>query len=77
MIMNKLFCRVGKTKISLSEVFNLKELEQNYLRFTEEAYNLIQTDAGVSDFLYHEASKLKKIILNLKRSKSNDLDAAI
>lgn len=75
--MNTHFCKVGKTKISLSEVLNLKELEQNYLRFIEEAYNVIQTDAGLSDFLYHEASKLKKTILNLKRSSSNDLDAAI
>ncbi len=75
--MNTHFCKVGKTKLSLSEVLNLKEVEQTYLRFMEEAYNLIQTDAGVSDFLYHEASKLKKIILNLKRSNSNDLDAAI
>ena len=75
--MNTHFCKVGRTKLSLSEVLNLKELEQKYLHFIEEAYNLIQTDAGVSDFLYHEASKLRKIIMNLKRSNSNDLDAAI
>ena len=74
--MNKHFCKVGR-KISLSEILNLKEIEQNYLQFIEEAYNLIQTDAGVSDFLYHEASKLKQIILNLKGSNSNDFDAAI
>ena len=71
------FCKVGKTKLSFSEVLNLKELEQNYLRFIEEAYNVIQTDAGLSDFLYHEASKLKKTILNLKRHSSKDLDAVI
>lgn len=75
--MNTHFCKVGKTNFGLNDVLNLKELEQNYLRFIEEAYNLIQTDAGVSDFLYHEASKLKKTIMNLKRSLSNDLDAAI
>ncbi|MEZ4792787.1 MAG: Lacal_2735 family protein [Gelidibacter sp.] len=75
--MNTHFCKVGKTKSGWSEVLNLKELEQSYLRFIEEAYNLIQTDAGLSDFLYHEASKLKKTIFNLKRSNSNDLDAAI
>ena len=75
--MNTHFCKVGKTKLSLSEVLNLRELEQNYLRFIEEAYNVIQTDAGLSDFLYHEASKLKKTILNLKRSLSKDLDAVI
>ncbi|MEO6347206.1 MAG: hypothetical protein ABIO60_04770 [Aquaticitalea sp.] len=75
--MNTHFCKVGRTKLIWSDVLNLKDLEQNYLRFIEEAYNLIQTDAGVSDFLYHEASKLKKIILNLKRSNSNDFDEAI
>lgn len=71
------FCKVGKTKLSFSDVLNLKELETNYLKFIEEAYNLIQTDAGLSDFLYHEASKLKKTILNLKRCNPKDLDAAI
>lgn len=75
--MNTHFCKVGRTKLGLNEVLNLKELEQSYLRFIEEAYNVIQTDAGLSDFLYHEASKLKKTILNLKRSLSKDLDAAI
>lgn len=75
--MNTHFCKVGKIKLGLSEALNLKELEQNYLRFIEEAYNILQTDAGLSDFLYHEASKLKKTILNLKGTNSNDLDAAI
>ncbi len=75
--MNTHFCKVGKIKLGLSEALNLKELEQSYLRFIEEAYNLIQTDAGLSDFLYHEASKVKKVIFNLKNSNSNDLDAAI
>ncbi len=75
--MNPHFCKVGKTTLGFSDVLNLKELEHNYLRFIEEAYNLIQTDAGLSDFLYHEASKLKKIIFNLKHSNSNDVDAAI
>lgn len=75
--MNTHFCKVGKTKIGWSDVLNLKELEQNYLQFIEEAYNVIQTDAGLSDFLYHEATKLKKTILNLQRSLSKDLDGAI
>lgn len=74
--MNTHFCKVGKIKFGLNEVLNLKEVEKNYLKFTEEAYNLIQTDASLSDFLYHEASKLRKIILNLKNSEINDVDAA-
>lgn len=75
--MNTHFCKVGKIKLGLSDPLNLKELEQSYLKFIEEAYNVFQTDAGLSDFLYHEASKLKKVMLNLKNSNSNDFDAAI
>ncbi|MBJ7879401.1 hypothetical protein [Gelidibacter salicanalis] len=74
--MNTQFCKVGKIKFSLNEVLNLDEVENNYLKFTEEAYNMLQTDASLSDFLYHEASKLRKIILNLKNSNSADVDAA-
>ena len=50
-----------------------QELEKKYSSFIEEAYNVTQTDAGLSDFLYHEASKLKKKILNIKH---NYFDAA-
>lgn len=74
--MNAQFCKVGKIKFSLDEVLNLKEIETNYLKFTEEAYNSLQTDASLSDFLYHEASKLRKIILNLRNSTANTIDAA-
>lgn len=74
--MNRHNCKVGKIKFSLTDVLNLKEVEKNYLKFTEEAYNMLQSDASLSDFLYHEASKLRKIILNLKHSKTNDVDAA-
>lgn len=74
--MNKQFCKVGKIKFGLSEVVNLKELEKNYLRFSEEAYSLIQTDSSLSDFLFHEANKLKKIILSFKNSNTNDVNAA-
>ncbi|MBA6152979.1 hypothetical protein [Gelidibacter maritimus] len=74
--MNTQNCKVGKVKFSLNEVLNLKEVEKNYIKFTEEAYNMLQLDASLSDFLYHEASKLRKIILNLKNSKPTDVDAA-
>ena len=73
--MNNHFCKVGKIKFGLSEVLNLKEVEHNYLKFSEEAYNLMQTDSALSDFLYEEARKLKKIILNLKNANTNDVDA--
>ncbi|RXJ50579.1 hypothetical protein [Gelidibacter gilvus] len=74
--MNTHNCKVGKVKFGLNEVLNLKEVEKNYIKFTEEAYNLLQSDASLSDFLYHEASKLRKIILNLKNSETTDVDAA-
>ena len=74
--MNTHNCKVGKVKFGLNDVFNLKEVEKNYIKFTEEAYNLLQSDASLSDFLYHEASKLRKIILNLKNSETSDVDAA-
>ena len=74
--MNTHFCKVGKIKFGLSEVLNLKELEKNYIKFSEEAYNMIHSDSGLSDFLYHEANKLKKNILNLKNANTNDIDAA-
>lgn len=58
------FCKVGKVRPGLSEVLGLKDLEKKYLNFIEEAYNVMQTDASLSDVLYYEASKLKKHIVN-------------
>jgi len=63
--MNSHYCKVGRVKPSLSEVLSLKDLEKKYLDFIEEAYNLIQTDASLSDVLYYEAFKLKKNMLFL------------
>ncbi|MGC1632884.1 MAG: Lacal_2735 family protein [Gelidibacter sp.] len=74
--MNQHFCKVGKIRFGLNEVINLKEIEKNYLKFSEEAYNLMQTDSSLSDFLYEEANKLKKLILSLKTASTNDVDAA-
>lgn len=65
--MDSHFCKVGRVRPSLGEVLGLKELEKKYLNFIEEAYNIMQTDAGLSDILYYEASKLKKHILNFNR----------
>lgn len=70
------FCKVGKTKPNQVDVINISELEKLYLSFIEEAYNLLQTDSSLSDILYFEAEKLKKRILNLKRSYPNTLDIA-
>ncbi len=59
------FCKVGRVRPSFSEVLGLEELEKKYFSFVEEAYNVMQSDAGLSDVLYHEASKLKKQMLTL------------
>ena len=75
--MNTHFCRVGKIRLNTGGIPNLKDLERRYLNFMEEAYNVMQTDASLSDFLFHEASKLKKSILNVKDTTSSGLDAAI
>lgn len=61
--MDSHFCKVGKVKPSVTEAMSLTELERKYLIFIEEAYNLIQTDASLSDILYYEAYKLKKNML--------------
>ena len=62
--MNSHFCKVGKVRPSIGEVLGLKELEEKYSIFIEEAYNVMQTDASLSDILYYEALKLKKHIVN-------------
>jgi len=62
--MNSHFCKVGRVRPGIGEVLGLKELEQKYLSFIEEAYNIMQTDASLSDILYYEALKLKKHIIN-------------
>ena len=70
--MDSHYCKVGRVRPSLSEVLGLKELEKKYLSFMEEAYNVMQTDAGLSDVLYYEASKLKKQMLTISNFKEQD-----
>lgn len=65
--MNSHFCKVGKVRPSFTEAVSIIELEKKYLNFIEEAYNLIQTDASLSDVLYYEAYKLKKNMLLLNQ----------
>lgn len=67
--MNTQFCKVGKIKFGLSDIFNIQEIERNCIKFAEEAYSLLQTNSHLSDLLYHEASTLQKILLHLKMSR--------
>ena len=62
--MDSHFCKVGRVRPSIGEVLGLKEMEEQYFSFIEEAYNVMQTDASLSDILYYEALKLKKHIVN-------------
>ena len=71
------FCRVGRKRPNLKKTFSLKNLERDYLKFMEEAYNLTQSDRSMSDIMYYEASKLKKRILNLQGSNQQNLDLGI
>ena len=75
--MNSHFCKVGKTRANTNSLFSLKDLEDKYFRFVEEAYNIEQTDMSLSDILCYEAQKLKQRILNLKRTNDKDLDTAL
>lgn len=61
------FCKVGKIKPSEYLEYNLNKLEEDYLKFMDEAYSLMHADTGISDFLYYEASQLKKKILTLRK----------
>ncbi|MBR9914289.1 MAG: Lacal_2735 family protein [Algicola sp.] len=70
------FCKVGKTTPNKNKKVSLKDLENKYAQFIEEAYNVEQTDLSLSDTLFHEAQKLKQRILNLKSANALNLDAA-
>ncbi len=63
--MNQRYCKIGTIRSKDNIIYNTSNLEKRYTTFIENAYNLMQTDAGMSDFFYHEANKifnrLKKI----------------
>ena len=74
--MNTQYCKVGKIQPILPDTLDLNQLEQRHSNFNEEAYNLRQSDASLSDILYYEARKLKQLIANLKQVLTKDLDAS-
>ena len=69
--MKNQFSKVGDVKPGLKKLLKIEELQNLYKSFIEEAYNVMQTDCSLSDYLYFEASKLKKQMI-LVESKSND-----
>ena len=60
--MNTQHCKVGKTKSRFNASLSKKRLQAMYHVFMEQAYNISQVDASLSDCLYHEASLLKRLI---------------
>lgn len=74
--MNSQFCKIGKTTLTFNDS-NVDALELKYRNFVEEAYNLRQTDASLSDVLYFEATKIKRHISRLKNMITKPLDAAL
>jgi len=56
--MNERFCKIGTIRSKENIIFSASNLEKQYATFIENAYNLMQTDAALSDFFYYEASKI-------------------
>ncbi|WP_228850863.1 hypothetical protein [Aegicerativicinus sediminis] len=60
------YCKIGKVTSRASLKLRLKQLEEQYHRFMEEAYSLMYIDSGISDILFFEALRLKKRLLRFK-----------
>ncbi|MGY0391969.1 Lacal_2735 family protein [Bizionia sp. KMM 8389] len=65
--MSTQFCKIGNVKVGLKQLLGLKELEKQYKKYIEAAYNTSMTDASMSDMLYFEAKKIKQTILSTKQ----------
>ena len=69
--MKNQFSKVGKVRPSLKKLLKIEELQNLYKSFIEEAYNVMQTDSSLSDYLYFEANKLKKEMIRVEAN-NND-----
>ncbi len=65
--MSSQFCKIGTIKANHSKTLDLKT---RYRYIIEKAYNISMTDASLSDILYHEAFKIRKLLFNLKHNKA-------
>jgi len=74
--MNLQYCKVGKVRPMLPNSLDLGQLERRHANVIEEAYNLRQTDASLSDVLYFEAKKLKQLIINVRNVLTKGLDVS-
>ncbi|NNL62119.1 MAG: hypothetical protein HKO72_12365, partial [Flavobacteriaceae bacterium] len=50
--MNQRHCKIGTIRSKDNIIYNTSNLEKRYTTFIENAYNLMQSDAGLSDFFY-------------------------
>lgn len=74
--MNPHFNNIDQAREKINAILNVNELEQQYKTTIEQAYNLSQTEAGLSDALYYEASLMLQRILKLKASFDYNFEAA-
>ncbi|QDO92464.1 Lacal_2735 family protein [Formosa sediminum] len=68
--MKNQFSKVGQVKPNIKKFLKLDELQNLYKSFIEEAYNVMQTDSSLSDYLYFEAFKLKKQMIRVEADNS-------
>lgn len=61
------FCKVGNASMRLKNYDVLKDVQNTYKLYIEQAYNLKFSDSSLSDVFYFEAYRLKKQLQNLKR----------
>ncbi|WP_299778691.1 Lacal_2735 family protein [uncultured Formosa sp.] len=64
--MKNQFSKVGDVKPNIKKFLKIEELQNLYKSFIEEAYNVMQTDSSLSDYLYFEAFKLRKEMIRVK-----------
>lgn len=74
--MNPHFNNIDQAREKINAILNVNELEQQYKTTIEQAYNLSQTEAGLSDALYYEAFIMLQRILKLKASFDYNFEAA-
>jgi hypothetical protein len=74
--MNPHFNNIDQAREKINAILNVNELEKQYKTTIEQAYNLSQTEAGLSDALYYEASIMLQRILKLKASFDYNFEAA-
>ena len=75
--MKNQFCKVGQIKPNIKKLLKLEELQSLYYSFIEEAYNIMQTDSSLSDYLYFEASKLKKEMIRVQSTNNDNFHSAL